>query len=241
MKKEYLLGLFLIMFTGQAFAQETSGSKFRGGLKINPSFTWLKTEKEATGGVIENNGARFGFSYGVFGDYYFAENYGISTELRVAHLSSKYTYFVPDNINSSNKKVESFTRIAKLQYIELPVSLKMRTNEVGYMRYYGQFGFVPAVNIKAKADDVVNYQDKTTLEKPDQNIGKQVNLFAMSLQIGAGVEYNLGGSTSLLGGITFYNGFTNLIDRKEDNDEAQEYRNFNVKPVNIALNLGVIF
>jgi len=126
-----------------------------------------------------------------------------------------------------------------LQYVEIPVALKMRTNEIGYMRYFGQFGFVPAVNIKHKGDITTNTNgvSKTT---EDVKL-TDVNLFAMYLQIGAGVEYNLGGSTSLLGGVTFYNGFTNLVNKKADDPATGSYRNFNAKPAYIALNLGVIF
>jgi hypothetical protein len=224
------------MFGSQSFAQDKSGSTFRGGLKINPSFVWLKTEPEVSGSTIENNGVKFGFSYGVFGDYYFVENYGISTELRIAHLGAEYSYTPANNAN-----MLSVNRSINLQYVEVPISLKMRTNEVGYMRYFGQFGFVPAVNIKAKADDVYNDMRGVKTEVNDKKVGKEVNLFAMYLQIGAGVEYNLGGSTSLLGGVTFYNGFTNLINKKEDDPTTGSYRNFNAKPAYIALNLGVIF
>jgi hypothetical protein len=242
MKKVYVLGLFLIMFGGSAFAQDKVAGSFKGGLKINPSFMWLKTEPEQTGTTIENVGAYFGFSYGVFGDYYFAENYGLSTELRIAHLGAEYNYTpMFDEMPSNPVKVATVNRNMDLQYVEIPVTLKMRTNEVGYMRYFGQFGFMPAINIKAKADDVYTMYDNSKIEENDKKIGKEVNPLALSLVIGAGVEYNLGGSTSLLGGITFNNGFTNLINKKEDDQSTRSLRNFNAKPAYIALNLGVIF
>lgn len=242
MKKVYVLGLFLLMFGGSAWAQDGSKGSFRGGLKINPSFMWLKTEPELTGTKIENVGSYFGFSYGVFGDYYFAENYGISTELRIAHLGAEYNYTpLFDNSSSSPEKVALINRNLDLQYVEIPVTLKMRTNEIGYMRYFGQFGFMPGINIKAKADDVYTMRDNSILEENDKKVGKEVNPLALSLVIGAGVEYNLGGSTSLLGGLTFNNGFTNLINKKEDDQSIRSFRNFNAKPAYIAVNLGVIF
>ena len=244
MKKVHVILLFLAIAGNTAFAQTDKGSNFKGGLKINPSFMWLKTEAENDGGTIENNGVKLGFSYGVFGDYYFAENYGISTELRVAHLGAEYTYKLRPDIYDSvipPTGITSINRNLKLQYIEIPVSLKMRTNEIGYMRYYGQFGFVPAINIKAKADDVYTTYSAGNVEENDKKVGKEVVPVAMSLLIGAGMEYNFGGSTSLLAGITFHNGFTNLINRKDDDIATKTFRNFSAKPAYIALNLGVIF
>jgi len=39
--------------------------------------------------------------------------------------------FIPRNIDQSYN----------LKYVEIPLSLKLRTNEIGYLTYYGNFGF----------------------------------------------------------------------------------------------------
>ncbi len=235
MKKVYLLGLLIIMFGAKAGAQNSAAGTFKGGLKINPSFTWLKTEAENSSQPIVNDGVKFGFSYGVFGDYYFAENYGLSAELRIAHLGVGYTY------SPNNAVVRSVERDLSMQFVEIPVTLKMRTNEIGYMRYFGQFGFMPSINIKANADQVLTDAAGGKRTNDNLKVMKDVNPLGLSLVIGAGVEYNLGGSTSLLGGLTFNNGFTNLMNKKADDPAMESYRNFNAKMAYIALNLGVIF
>jgi hypothetical protein len=231
MKKVY--GLFILLLFAKTLAaqdadsrsaKDVDGTGFEGALRVTPIFMWTKVDVEDTRYTASNEGLKLGFAYGVMGDYYFAKNAGFSAELRVAHLAGSFS--VKDTANTTR------TNTLRLQYIEVPFTLKMRTGEVGYMRYFGQFGIMPSFNIKAKRDEVLT-AGTTTITTTDIPASKQMIPIGLSLVIGAGTTYNLGGSTSLLGGISFHNGFTNMVKVKDFNAK--------VKPAYLAVNLGVIF
>ena len=44
-------------------------------------------------------------------------------------------------------------RSYSLQYVELPLTFKMRTKEMGYTTVYGRFGLGLGMNVKAEADE----------------------------------------------------------------------------------------
>ena len=48
----------------------------------------------------------------------------------------------------------------------------------------------------------------------NESASEEINWINLSLVIGAGVEYNISGNTSLMLGITFNNGFVNQLDTK---------------------------
>jgi opacity protein-like surface antigen len=117
----------------------------------------------------------------------------------------------------------SRTRDYRLQYVEVPLTLKLRTNEIGYITYWGQFGIVPGLNINAKGDDTVDFlygksdtgwgeTDRVSFSSEDEDIKNDINIFRVGLLIGAGIEYSLSGNTAVLAGITYNNGFTDVLD-----------------------------
>ena len=247
--KKVLVVYLLFLSSTLAQAQTTAPSPkddgyrgFKGGIEVNPLISWLKCDVDnAVSQSIKGNGAKLGISYGLTLDRFFAPNYGLNFKIHIAHMGGSFTY-VPDKT-----KPETVTRNLHLQYIEIPITLKMRTNEVGYLKYFGQFGFMPAINVKRKGD--ISYTDQNGVVQPpidNQKLGSDVNLFMMYLVIGAGAEYNLGGSTSLVGGITWNNGFTNVWHRT-DGVTSGTYKTsplnnlIDTKPAYIALNIGILF
>jgi opacity protein-like surface antigen len=71
-------------------------------------------------------------------------------------------------------------------------------------------------------------RDEFTSKKDD------IALMRVGFVLGAGVEYNLQGTTSLIGSIRFNNGLFNIL--KDPNRDFQP-----VKSHYISLNLGIVF
>src|SRR5205823_4863448 len=110
-----------------------------GGIKIAPTFGWLKVESENPSILtVENNGTNIGFAYGAFANYFIKDNFGISAELRHALQSYGFTIRHKGSSDYATQKLS-------LQYVEIPLTFIGRSNEVGYVRYFGQFGFMPAL------------------------------------------------------------------------------------------------
>ncbi|RZL15034.1 MAG: PorT family protein [Pedobacter sp.] len=210
-----LAGLFFILTAKAQNGNSEYG--FRLGLTAHPTFGWVKAE----GG--ESGSASMGFSYGVIGDFNFAENYSFSTGLTLTTINGRVTYPILDkNAPISVLAVPADLKY-KIQYIELPLTLKLKTSGENVLRGYGQFGLSGGIRISAKERD---YQADT-----ERNAGSLISLFRAGLVVGAGAEYAVSKSTSLLIGLSYNNGFTS-ISRNDDQDIRNHY---------ISLNLGIFF
>lgn len=250
MKKTTVLITLLALVLG-SFAQRD----FQLGLHFSPNIGWVKPN----GNTIASDGAKLGYTFGVIGDFNITENYILSTGLQL--MNTGLSIIKPDAQTIADDPTVRYgktTADIRLNYVDIPVTLKLRTNEIGYMKYYGQVGFGLGVNYRAAADEEFSYATATstgaTLSNENVDYDSEINLFRAALVIGAGVEYNLSGNTSLIAGVTFNNGFTNIFSKDvykaDGNGNAAEpaagseaKRTESAKSINnmIVLNIGILF
>ena len=83
----------------------------------------------------------------------------------------------------------------------------MKTNQIGYMTYYAHFGINAGVKIKVRSDDTEAGGNKIS----NVDINNDIGLFRVALNVGAGAEWNFSGNSSLFFGLTYLNGFTNIL------------------------------
>lgn len=235
--------LFIAITGGYALHAQDGSDGVRFGLKLSPNLGFIQTETDG----LKSNGAGFGYTFGLMAEFPIGSsgNYRFATGLNLNNITGKwksdYKYVASANPNDPvlTKELETDVR---LQYIELPLTVKLMTNEIGYMRYFGVVGFGTAFNISAKSDEVVPQVDGTRTvdgspivstfeEKKRQNVQDDIALFKASLIVGAGMEYNFSGNTSLLVGVTYNNGFTNILDI--DGSKAKAHY--------LELSMGVFF
>ena len=219
MKKAAIAILFLL-FTVNLFAQENRVGNygFRLGLTAHPNFGFIKAE----GG--KGNGVNLGFSYGLIGDFNFAENYSFSTGLTITTINGKST-----EVNSAQYQLGNSAAIDikyMMQYVELPLTIKLKTGDYNGVRWYGQFGLSNDVRISARQDA----KSGNNVLADDVNSSDWTKFYRAGLIIGAGGEFNVGNKTSIMAGLTLNNGFTNISDNS-----------YNVKNHFVAINLGVFF
>jgi opacity protein-like surface antigen len=224
MKKAYAILPF--MFFG-ALAVHAQDESFRFGIKAAPNLGFIHPDTKE----LKNDGSRLGFTFGLMGDFLFGsnKNYAFSTGLYLNSVGGKTTY--PSPLGGTNLGTET-----KLQYIELPLTLKLMTNEIGYITYYGQIGFGTAFNIAAKSDFDSFDANGKIVRITDEDVMDNTQLFKASLVVGAGMHYNFSGNTALMVGVTYNNGFTNINkDIKVGDDELKAKLNY------LELSLGVFF
>jgi hypothetical protein len=218
--KRTLIGIFFLFLSGSLFAQDGGRAYgFRLGLTAHPTIGWVKPQ------VGKSNGVSLGFAYGLLADFNFAENYSFSTGLTITTINGKSTEIVT---TPSSPPVQSPLDLKyKLQYIELPLTLKLRTVKINDVRWYGQFGLSNDFNIGAKQDaDLSGSSDYR-----DKKISDEINFYRAGLIIGAGGEFAIGGQASATVGISFNNGFTDITSDK----------NTSVRNHYIGINFGVFF
>ncbi|MFM2134609.1 MAG: hypothetical protein RL021_9 [Bacteroidota bacterium] len=245
MKKLFLfLSFLLILFS--AGAQDTESiAKFQFGMKASPGICWLKSNTKNT----SPDGSLLRASYGFIVNYKLSNNYFLATGINAAYKGGKLDRkFDPIttvvNSNDSTVTVESFQTL-RTAYVELPVTMLMKTKEIGYIKYFLQVGVAPGINLRANYDEttqtkIVSPTTDRTLEETvtEEDIAEDINLFNLSMQIGGGIEYNLSGSTSLTLGLSFSNGLIKITDKKAENDVLKDSKLFSNL---LSLDIGILF
>jgi hypothetical protein len=225
--------------TPKLVAQDDVGVRF--GIKLAPNMSWIKADTKG----LENNGSTIGFTFGLITEFPIGAsgNYRFGTGLFLNNTGGKYLRTVEylDVVNGPILKKDLSTDF-KTGFIELPLTFKLMTNEIGYMRYYGQLGFGASYNIRAKADFDSPVFDTSGVyvvrfdKLEDEDFQNSIQPFRASLIVGAGLEYNFSGSTTLQAGVTYNNGFTNALKNVNVGDKkAKGLQNY------LELNLAVFF
>lgn len=189
---------------------QADSPRFIFGMKASPNISWHRPETRG----FERNGATIGFSYGLIADYVFAENYAISSGMHILHTGGKlkYDYRREDNVIVDKRREYS------LRYLEFPLTIKLRTEEIGYVTYYGQFGLGLGFNTKAEADESIPQPDGRIDTGQGLDISDEIRFVRGAMIVGAGVEYRLGRRTSFKGGLVFNNGFSNVLKMENPYD-----------------------
>ncbi|MEQ8325417.1 MAG: porin family protein [Vicingaceae bacterium] len=220
MKRNYtLLSVLCLLLISQGHAQE---KKVALGLTFSPTVNWWKASSEN----LSSDGSRIGFKYGLLADFNFGENYALATGIFINNAGGKY-----NAIEMMDSLQNNVSYNQRLQSVEIPLTLRMRTKEIGYLKYYGQFGFSPELFINSTADVQVEGQE----QRADVDQKRNVADLNLSLVLGIGVEYNLSGTTNLLFGLSYQNGFIDVLKGSASSVEKKATTN------QIALNLGVLF
>ncbi len=264
MKK--LLAIALLTSSLYATAQVSSADdpitpefrRFRFGLQFSPNISWIKPDTK----FYEKGKSGLSFSYGIMTEFSLSKNYAFLTGLSITGMKAglKYPGVYKLVSDTATTYYPSFTdAFFKAKYINLPLQLKMKTNQIGYITYYGIFGFHLGAKYQVKAD--FTYKKTGLSPDPvteDADYTKNLSLIRTALVIGGGIEYNISGNTNIIIGFTFNNGFSNVHSSKnfkvyqtdsqgnvvfDQNNQPIEDTEKSVKAVSnyLSLDLGIFF
>jgi hypothetical protein len=229
--RKIIVVLIALAFSISLFAQS---ERLRLGLTASPMLSWTKPDKAFDSGKL-----RMGFEYGLITDIGFNDdgNYGISTGILLSLSGGN----IEGPIQTSSLAIPSATTVtSKLQYISMPLLLKLKTNKINdKISVYGKFGTLQSFRYRAKGDFKNSIDDETGV-----NIAKKINsadnpytvksrFFNLSVQAGAGIEYYVSERTSIITGIFYNHGFLPVL--REDITRSEATLS------NLGLRLGVMF
>jgi len=215
--KKIIIGLLLVL-SGSVYAQDISSPYygFRLGLTAHPTIGWVKPQ------IGKSDGVSIGFSYGLLADFNFTQNYSFATGLTITTINGK-----TKEARTISTDPPAQTELAlkyKLQYIEIPLTLKLKTVKIDNARWYGQFGLSNNFKIRERQDIEGQVESK-------DNLTSDIKFYRSGLIIGAGAEFDVSGNMSVTTGLTFNNGFTHITDDK----------NNRIRNHYIGINFGVFF
>jgi hypothetical protein len=270
--KKLLLLMLIVGSTFESFAQDPAvgpktRKKFRIGFNLSPSIDFFQPNTDG----VDLDKVRAKFGYGMMGEYAFTNNYAIAfgLEHKMAGASLDFSADADARYLSRTDTTEYqlLTRTYRYDYVNLPITLKLMTNEIGYFTYFGQFGVDISVLASARTKDDRRQLKSVTVDSTGfsedffesastdfEGRYNQSMFINVKLRIGAGFEWNFSGNTSLVASISYHNGFIDLMreadDDKVNNDEGlfkyDENRNrvpfeMSANLHHVALNVGILF
>ena len=210
----------LLLANSTFFAQDDADKKFRFGLRISPTPTWLRSTDTK---LVEKGGTKFGFGFGLQTEFRINSTASFVTGIGGDFLGGKQTYkngqgYVLDkdnqyvdskdfdfskgasainssNLNDGNKLYEIKSRSVKATYVTIPVLLKLMTKDISGFKYFGMFGGNIAIQTKFRVTDEITE-----------------------------LKYDSGSNSYVS------NGSSNITDMKPSGD---------LIPINIGLNVGI--
>ncbi|MDX1912326.1 MAG: porin family protein [Saprospiraceae bacterium] len=244
MKKLALLFCFAAFLLGKSEAQR--GLRF--GFQSSPTWSWLRTSDRKLEGVSSN----WGVKLGAMGEYYFANNYALTSGLGFGFnhggtLQNGYSRWRPwDESDLTEIRSDTFSTDAKLHYrinyVEIPFGLKMRggSNEDARFKFYAELPIF-TLGFVTKGTGDIRGTDDQNLE--DINIRDEVKGLSLSWGLGGGIEYEFATSTTLVAGLAFQKQFTDVtrdgfVEKTAGNWQKEDSKaTFGA----IALKLGIFF
>ncbi|MCU0455400.1 MAG: PorT family protein [Bacteroidales bacterium] len=171
------------------------------GVHADPVISWFSSDIDS----VRNDGARSGINFGITIYRFFGPNYAISTGLNLISTGGRLvtrdtTTF--DLTSGVDPTVPGNTAIVyKIQYLSIPIGLKLQTNQIGYVTIFVDLGLDPKIVIGGKVDidDLEN-----------QKAPGEIKNFNISYHALAGIEYGIGGNTAVVLGIGFDNNFADI-------------------------------
>lgn len=197
------------------------------GLEISvytePQLAWISSDESR----VFSNGPVLNFNSGVEFDIFFMPNYALTMAVEMNNQGGRMIYSDTISFRQTSSTLVvpgGFSVKHNLQYIGVPLGLKLKTAELGYTTFYFQGGLNPLFNIKA-----VTSSEQMAISR--ENIQPEINLFSLNYFVSVGLEYRLAGNTALMVGLKWSAGFNDVT--------KNDFANNNLSSA--GLHLGILF
>ena len=232
--------VILLCFFGLLLPKSDAQNEIRFGFQFSPTLSWMKTDVKR---INSNGSVILGAKLGAVGEYYFRENYSIASGIGFAFNHSgrlKYEdggviWAKSDLSLSGLDTIQSGVTLKyNLQYVEIPISLKLRSGYFGTFRGFVELpmlylGFRTQARGSTKGNTKSINGETINIDTEKENIKPDVAFFNLSWGIGGGFEYELGSKTSLVGGLYYQQGFTDvtkdggftIVDGQQKDDKSK--------------------
>ncbi len=230
MKKSAVL--FLVMFLSvTGFAQVKLGLRLAPGLAVNCVIG------DDLFDSAEPNGASVRFSAGPIADFFFADNYAISTGLW--YTVKRASFRVPGGLLDETGTSLGTQTIYNLQMLQIPVTVKLYTNEVAPdLRVYFQLGGTLDAKLAEKAKEEDNNLLAELSDRQEEKAAYKP--LDVGLYLGAGAELILGENTAVFGGLNYNRGLVNALGGLDYNG-SQINNDLKIRNQLISLEVGIKF
>lgn len=204
----------LLVFACLGFNGNSQIQNLRLGFASDPiSVSWMKSNKN----TIVSNGRNLSISFLFKTEYYLSPYMAIASGVGITLNQGgqlQYTeggdVWADSNLNptSLHNLPKNVNVRSRIQYLELPVALKLRTGEFGKFRVFFE---IPRLTFAATTQANGTAKTNTVLTKK-QNIIASMSWLNVSYGTLMGVEYTLSENISALFGIHYKQGIFDITD-----------------------------
>lgn len=206
------------------------------GVRFAPGFSFNTLDGNGAYSNVTPNLSAIRLSGGLTADFFFTENYAFSTGLWYTIKRSAFDNLPLVSPSVPQEPPPTGNSDYNLQYLQIPVSLKLFTNEVAPdTRVYFQVGGTLDTKLAEKAKDKTNNVLYQASLAQDAKVYKP---FDVGLLLGAGVEFRMGENTKAFGGITYNRGLINALSGGIKDGGGTKI-NDNLKSLNNLLSLEI--
>jgi hypothetical protein len=208
-KKKIILFIIILL----CHAKIMVAQDYRYGLYTAPVISWFRTDVE----TVSNKGARAGFAFSISAERYLTGNWYFTTGLAFTTASARLvstndSFFRFSDRTSTVKAGDPV--IYRLQYISMPVGIKIKTSETGYLKYFAEFGLDPKVVISGRVDiPSIDIKRKSAMT--------EIRRFNAAYHLTGGAEYSIDGNTSLILALGYE---SNIFDITRDFESSETDR-----------------
>lgn len=206
--KRFILSFLLLTLVFAGFSQKHIRLSFTG----SPSVNWMGTNNT----VADREKSILGYDFGLNGDFYFSEDerYSLLTGLLITNIGGEIAYRGNSDFSFAGVTLPAVSKIKyRLRYVEIPLAIKLKTDHFQRTSYWGLFGLSTMLNIESKGTS-----DNGLLKK--SSINDEIGLLNLAMNVGIGLDYDLGGSNSVSTGIIFQNGLIDVTTNNAFSDKT---------------------
>jgi hypothetical protein len=216
------------------------------GLSGSGVLSWINPDADEA--VANGDGPRFNIQYGLHLDFRLGanENYYFSTGLFLLNTGGTLVHqgLVPTGVEGEFNPA-TFTIDHRINYLNIPLTMMLRTKEIGYVTYFARVGADAGINISSSYDVSTAVGGETTT---NEDVGDDLaGLFRAALHIEAGLEYNISGNTRLFASLEWNDGLNNIftddykIQTTEPAGSNDGLRRIKANTDALLLNVGIYF
>jgi hypothetical protein len=228
--KKLLTIAFLTSLSIGVIAQEAGEKNVLAGITLGGAMSFNNPQTNSIDAKVGGD-----FIVGMALDWHFSQNIGLSTglefdfdRLKTIYKEDEDVYFdyrdkeilQQDDYNSGNTDPSFMLaeRKHKSIYLSVPIMLRFETNYMGYIRYFGKFGVRNSFLLTTRTDN-----EGTNMPFVDPKVGNELedmkspgvmSFYKGSIGLTAGAEYNITGSTVIVGEIGYFYGFSEIFQQE---------------------------
>lgn len=196
--KQITLLVTLFIFSLSTWGQ----ARMQLAFTASPSVNWMNTSNRD----VSREKIVLGYDFGLLGDIFLGESerYALQTGLIVVNTGGNLSYRMNQPFMYGGEQLSKDVDIKyRLRYLDIPFSIKLKTNDFHRAYYWGLFGLSGMVNIGARGDSNDGMLRKASIHD-------EINMFNVGMNVGLGFDYDLGGSNSASFGLIFQNGLSDV-------------------------------